>query len=383
MAKEYVKIDVDPTDPTEPKFLFDPYLYWCKKEGIPIAEDFGINMHKVETKPWARFDQNGAFVHLKGRGDFIAVWLLDIKPGGKTSPQQHMIEEVVLVLEGHGTTTVETQDGRKHTFEWGKDSLFALPLNCKYQHFNGSGSSKVRLASHHNLPLLLNVFHNEGFIFNNPYRFPEREGKESYFSGEGDFIPKWPGRHMWETNLVPDIANFELKTWDKRGGGSSNMMFVMADGTMHVHTSEMPVGTYKKGHRHGADFHVICTKGVGFSRLWYEADQEFVDVKWEHGVVFAPPDGMFHQHFNTGPNPARYLAIAYGGLRYPFTEAKRIIFAGMDVSLKDGGAQIEYEDQDPRIHLEYLRQMKKNGAQSKMGTLLNEEPYLKKLAAEG
>jgi len=50
---------------------------------------------------------------------------------------------------------------------------------------------------------------------------------------------------------------------------------------------------------------------------------------------------------------------------------------------QDGGAQIEYEDQDPRIHLEYLRQMKKNGAQSKMGTLLNEEPYLKKLAAEG
>ncbi len=375
--------DIDPTDPTEPKFLFDPYRYWCKQEGIPIVEDFGIDLHAVETKKWARFGQNGAFVHLKGRGDFIAIWLVDLEPGGKTEPQKHLIEEVIFVLSGHGSTTVEANNGQTHTFEWGPNSIFALPLNCKYQHFNGSGKERARMASHHNLPLMQNVLHNDGFIFDNPYKFPEREGKESYFSGEGDYIPKWPGRNMWETNLVPDIAEFELKSWDKRGGGSSNMMFVMADGTMHVHTSEMPVGTYKKGHRHGADFHVMCIKGIGYSRLWYQGDDEFVDVPWKHGVVFAPPDGMFHQHYNTGPTPARYLAVAYGGLRYPFTEAKRIIFAGMDVSVKDGGAQIEYEDQDSRIHLDFLREMKKNGAVSKMGTLLNEEPYIKKLAAEG
>ena len=45
-------------------------------------------------------------------------------------------------------------------------------------------------------------------------------------------------------------------------------MFILADGTMHAHISEMQVGTYKKAHRHGADFHVMCVAGKGYSLLW-------------------------------------------------------------------------------------------------------------------
>ena len=103
------------------------------------------------------------------------------------------------------------------------------------------------------------------------------------------------------------------------------MMFVLADGTMHAHISQMPVGTYKKGHRHGADFHVFAVTGQGYSLLWYDVEKDLVRIDWKHGVVFAPPDQMFHQHFNTSPYPARYLAVAFGGLRYPFTASKQHI----------------------------------------------------------
>ncbi|MDH5747725.1 MAG: hypothetical protein OEY85_00285 [Rhodospirillales bacterium] len=359
-------------DTSDAKFLFDPYLDWTSREGIPTVEDFGVDLLKVETKPWARFGVDGAFVHLKGRGDFVSQFVIDLPPGAKTSPQQHLFEEVIYVLEGHGSTTVETHDGQTHSFEWGPKALFALPLNAKYQHFNGSGQERARLASTTNLPLVLNLFHNDDFVFANPYRFPEREGLAKHFSGEGDFIPKKPGRHMWETNFVPDVSTFELKQWDKRGAGGSNIMFVLADGTMHAHVSEMPVGTYKKGHRHGPDFHVACVCGTGYSLLWYEDSKDFVRVDWQHGVVFAPPDGMYHQHYNTGPEPARYLATALGGLRYPMTESKFRVFKGMDVNVRDGGAQIEYEDQDPRIHKMYLDELKKNGAESKMGKFIKE-----------
>ncbi len=360
------------TDAHEPKFLCDPYLDWAEAEGIPMVEDFGVDLNEVETRPWARMGLDGALVHLKGRGDFLCVFVLDLPPGGKSAPQRHVFEEVVYVLEGQGSTTIKTHDGQTHSFEWSQGGLFALPLNATYQHFNGSGKSRARLSSTNNLPMVLNLFHNDAFVFDNSFDFVEREGKETFFSGEGDFIPKTPGRHMWETNFIPDLRQFELVKWEKRGAGGSNMMFVLADGTMHAHSSEMPVGTYKKAHRHGADFHVSCITGTGYSLLWYEDDAEFVRVDWDHGVVFAPPDGMYHQHFNTSSTPARYLAIALGGLRYPMVAEKRAVFMGMDVNVRDGGAQIEYEDQDARIHEIYLEALRENGVDSGMGRFLQE-----------
>ena len=53
---------------------------------------------------------------------------------------------------------------------------------------------------------------------------------------------------------------------------------------------------------------------------------------------------------------------------------------GVDVSVKDGGRQIEYEDQDPRIHGIFLEEIAKNGVESGMGDYIDEAPYLKKQA---
>jgi hypothetical protein len=145
---------------------------------------------------------------------------------------------------------------------------------------------------------------------------------------------------------------------------------------MHAHSSEMPVGTYKKGHRHGADFHVYAVTGHGYSLLWYDGDEDFVRIDWEHGVVFAPPDMMFHQHFNTAPHPSRYLAAALGSLRYPLTADKRNLFgAGVDADVRKGGRQIEYENQEPRIHQIYLEELAKHGVSSAMGDHIDESLY--------
>ena len=67
---------------------------------------------------------------------------------------------------------------------------------------------------------------------------------------------------------------------------------------------------------------------------------------------------------------ARYLAVAFGGLRYPTLADKRKTFEGMDVSVRDGGRQIEYEDEDPRIRQIYAEELRRNGIASKMDELL-------------
>src|SRR5450432_4131539 len=61
-----------------PKLLLDPYGSWAAQEGVPIVEDFGVDLIAVTTAPWPRFGVEGAIVNLKGRGDFVSIFVLDL-----------------------------------------------------------------------------------------------------------------------------------------------------------------------------------------------------------------------------------------------------------------------------------------------------------------
>jgi hypothetical protein len=265
---------------------------------------------------------------------------------------------------------VELPNGGQRTFEWGATSLFAIPLNAEYRHFNGSGIDRAVLVSTTNLPMMLNLFHNEKFIFSNEFYFDDRVGKNEYFSGEGVMQLVRQGNDTWETNFVPDLQKIDLPNFSDRGAGGGCLIFLLADSSMHAHVAEMPAGTYKKAHRHGPGYHVMCVAGSGYSLMWYEGDTEFTRIEWKHGVVFPPADQQFHQHFTTSAEPARYLATGFGSLRYPFTLARRQEILGEKVafatSTKDGGDQIEYRDQDPRIHPMWLEEIAKRGLTSRM-----------------
>ena len=178
------------------------------------------------------------------------------------------------------------------------------------------------------------------------------------------------GGNTWETNFIPDLQSIELPDFSDRGAGGGNLIFLLADSSMHAHVSEMPVGTYKKAHRHGPGYHVMCVGGGGFSLMWRAGDKDFERVEWKHGTVFPPADQQWHQHFTTSPSAARYLGVGFGSLRYPFTSERRREILGEKVafstSVKDGGDQIEYADQDPRIHEIFLAELARRGLASKM-----------------
>src|SRR6185312_14948611 len=150
--------------------------------------------------------------------------------------------------------------------------------------------------------------------------------------------------------------------------GSGNINFSLADGIMHAHISEIAPATYKKAHRHDSGAHVMTLSGGGYSLLWDDGETEFQRVDWTFGTVFPPADMQWHQHFVTTNEPSHYVATAFGGIRYPTLDRRRQLVIGkpgekqmLSKSVKEGGTQLEYEDQDPRIHALWLEEMRKAG----------------------
>lgn len=355
-----------------PRYGLDPYKDWAAAEGIPISYGISLDLFEIPLGDWPRTGARGAIAHFAGSGDFCNMFVLELPAGRSTLPIQHLFEEVFFVLKGHGSTQIEFGDGRKRSFEWGPRSFFAIPLNARHRHFNGSGSHRALLASTSNLPLIIKTFHNEAFIFDTNFAFSDRIGRDEYYAGEGDLYLIRQGNNFWETNFVPDMGAIPLYDLSDRGPGSTNVRFVMADGVLHAHMSEIAPATYKKAHRHTQGIHVMTLSGGGYSLLWNDGDTDFARVDWRYGVVFPPCEMQFHQHFVTSNEPSRYVATGFGSFRYPITERHRLTTVGdpdkkplSSRSLKEGGNQIEYEDQDPRIHALWLEEMRKSGVTPK------------------
>lgn len=341
-----------------PKNEKSVYEEWAEGEGIPIHDGtYVTDLRAVAVAPWERIGGKGALLHHESTATSNDCQIYEIGPGAQLKPLHHMYESMVYVLSGRGATTVWQQDSNKQTFEWQQGSVFALPLNAWYQHFNSSGTEPAKLLAVTNAPVVMNLYQSLDFVFNCDWEFKDRfSGEADYFSREGELH----GR-LLSTNFVADVRRFELLDYSQRGAGGRNIQLHLAGNTMGAHISEFPVGTYKKGHKHGPGAHVIILNGEGYSLLWREGE-EIRRCNWQEGGLIVPGDSMFHQHFNTGTTPARYLALRFGGQREKYGENLPM----STISTRLGGGQIEYEDQDPRVHEWFTEACEKNGAEVRM-----------------
>jgi mannose-6-phosphate isomerase-like protein (cupin superfamily) len=346
-------------------FKADAYADWLKKEGIKVYEEFYFpSIAKIELGPWERKGGHGAVIHINNRHMPNDCHVVEIKPGSKSEPEHHMYELTIYVVSGHGATTVWHDDKHRQTFEWHAGSLFSLPLNAWYQNFNGSGTEPVRYIAVTNAPPMMRLFGDNDFIFNCDFRFSGRySGEEEYFSGNGKLF----NRRIWESNFIANAPDMLLYGWKERGAGGVNAMLEMANNNMKSHISEFPIGTYKKGHRHGPGAHLVLLSGTaGYSLVWTKEDRsDMIKCDWQVGsMVIVPNDNCYHQHFNSGSTRARYLALRSGdmGLNTPKGGGGE----NADRSLKDGGWQIEYEDEDREIHQIFEKELTVHGATCKM-----------------
>lgn len=324
------------------------YTKWVESQGIPVLKGFYIeDIRKAKLEPWERMGGLGAFINLFGDYATNDAYLCEIPAGQTLKPQKHLFEEIVFVVVGAGKTLLRDSGGREHAFEWKCGSLFSPPLNHSYQHVNTSTSEPARYVSVTTAPLTFNLLHDLDFVLNNSYEFKDRFLGPDFYGQKALLRPtkriSEANRPIVEAGLIPDVRNFQLGEWKERGGGSLNMEFELANNTLTAHVSEVPVGTYKKAHRHDPGAHIIHLTGNGYSLLWAEKRQR-VKIDWRPYTLYVPPNYWWHQHFNASDSPARYLAIRWNSKKYPIWGE-----IPLDKDAKTGGDQIEYEDEDPEI----------------------------------
>jgi oxalate decarboxylase/phosphoglucose isomerase-like protein (cupin superfamily) len=342
-----------------------PYVRWVAAEGLDIvAAHYVEDLKTVELKPWERRGGRGVFINHEASRTSNDCYVAEIPAGGSFAPQRQLFEEMILVLSGHGSTAVWNDQGKKVTFEWGPGSIFAIPLNTLHQHFNGSGSEPARFVSSTNAPPVINMYDDPEFVFNTSYDFPTR------FNGEPDYFDNKDEQDglLLKTNFVWDSVGLPLIAAKERGAGGGHIRFTMARGSMNSHISQFPPATYKKGHRHGPGAHVIILSGEGYSLMWPEGEEPR-RYDWHAGSMIVPPNMWYHQHFNTGSEPARYLAFKHEVVS--IRNAQGVPKAW--ISQRVGGDQIDYADESSIVRDTFAEELAKIGVKPQMDAVYESE----------
>ncbi len=342
-----------------------PYLRFVRSEGLDvISAQYVPDLCTVDVKPWQRRGGNskGVYINHDASKTSTDCYVCEIPPGQKLEPQHHMFEEMIMILAGRGSTTVWNDSGARITFEWKKGSIFAIPLNCNYQHFNGSGRDAVRFVAVTNLPTVLNLYGDVGFVFGDTYEFRDRFSDEpDYFSAKGEQTG-----FLLTTNFVADAINLPLMNAKERGAGGGHIRFNMAKGSLASHISQFPVGTYKKAHAHGPGAHVIMLEGDGYALMWPEGSEP-QRYDWKYGTLMVPPAGWYHQFFNCGATPARYLAFKPPSLR----NGQGVPLSW--ISRRLGGLQLDYADEKPIVRQMYADALARRGLKQNMDAIYEAE----------
>jgi quercetin dioxygenase-like cupin family protein len=340
------------------KDKYDAYQNWLKEENLPAYNgEFVQDVRELELGDWPRRKGRGAYLEFRDQ-HVSEAYVCEIPAGGSLTPQRQMYEEIIVVADGHGATTLWWDDNSpRHTFEWTRGSLFAIPLNCNYEHINTSGTEPARFMALTDAPVTWELYRDPNFIFNSNYQFRDRFDPDisDFYSKPGKYLTEYYGGIL-DTSFIADLRQVQLVPRAKRGAGTMNMYIHLAGSTMFAHISEFPVGTYKKAHRHGPGAHIYTLDSTGYTLMWKDGEEP-KRFDWSEGSVISPSAGYWHQHYNTGKEPAKFVAlhasVALGGDAEKGDSTK-------------GLEQIDFQYEDSALREMYIEECRKNGVEVKM-----------------
>lgn len=347
------------------------YDRWVDSLGLPLHTGFFIeDLRTVPLAPWEERECSAAFIQLSGQEGVSEARVSEIPPGATLPPLKMGVDEAVYVVDGQGLSTVWAEEGGpRTTFEWQTRSLFLIPRNYTHQFSNARGDRPARVLQYNYLPLAMSMIQEPEFFINNPNSRPPSPASNGELYSEARSIELPAGiadsrGRFWYGNFFPDLLAWDkLENLQSRGAGGQSLLMGFPNSEMSAHMSVFPSRTYKKGHRHGPGRVIVIPGGEGFSIMWIEG-QEQVLVPWHEASMFVPPDRWFHQHFNVGGQPARYLAL------HPMRQ-----FIGHGEQVEDQARdQIEYSAETPWIRQHFEEELAKRGITSLMPPGVYEDP---------
>lgn len=321
-----------------------PYEKW-------VEEDLKLDLHrgfaagplgKMPLKRWAERNISATFFDFIGAESLAGMFVGEIAPGQSTEPVHQLYEEVIFIIRGQGSTTVQTPN-RTYSFEWGKNSLFAIPLNSTYQLHNGSGLEEARYISVNTLPVTLNLYRDLDFIFGTNHDFERID--DGLDPTDAQLYKPDPDHDrtavdLYDTNFVPDALAVPRVDFSEKGEGNKLVLLEFANSPLSCHVAEQPGLQFYNPHRHGASAFVFNLLGKGYSLMWLEggAIERFDWPEDDIGVI-VPPTMWWHGHWHTDPGGIQ-VAIKLQSRKYPSNHS----FDGVQKHISKGGTILNYTD---------------------------------------
>jgi quercetin dioxygenase-like cupin family protein len=364
-------------EPVGRTFAYDKYL---EREGLPVHHAVvGVeDLTTLPRAPWGRTGGLGTFVQLQGTFQAMrGVYVGEIPGGAALEPERHLYEEEIFVLQGRGAAQAWQGNGPKLTFEWGEYSVFAFPRNTWHRLYN-TGQEPVIYLGVTTAPEVINSVQDIDFVFNCDYDFMDlyQDGESYFTASDTKTIQGWYEQRIWHTNVIPDALHAAVDALEQKVSGGTLTGYRMGTTFPHGHISEWPAGRYHKAHYHEAGAVLLGLDGEGYVLAWDNAlgprpyqdghGDQVHKVPWRRNSIYTPPNAYFHQHFNTGPGPARHVAVY--GTKLPLAAVPQYDEGSWNghLSYREGGTLIEYEDEDPQIRRDLEAVLHQKGIELQM-----------------
>ena len=323
------------------------YAQWLRAEGVDVVDARAPpDLAALELRPWMRRGGRAAFLQHTHEPVAADCYVCEIPPGQSLAPRRHLFEEIVLVLEGRGSTSFANDREGSQSFEWKAGTLFSVPLNSTYRHFNGSGKQRVRFVAVTTAPAILNAFADTEFVFGCRHGF----GATTGVSGT-----------MGDDHAGLDALDCPLMEAHGLGIGG-HLRSRVGTRALWAAIAQLPPATYAKAQIYGPDAYTVVLAGQGYSLIWYDrgARQRW---GWRHGALIASPALWWRQHFNPERGPLRCVTLA------PDIALMRVI-DGMPAPSTEGSQEppcIDYAHEAADIRAAFAVALTSNGLESRMG----------------